>query len=137
MSILRNRGRGGVDELSGERGILGLSILLWWRSIDALDTRRDGPQTHVPGLSSLYAGRFVVPVLEILLHCSLLACSVLLQHGHEACSLVEGLAMHRLVESCIACMVFLLQARGRHDAISGTMGDSAIGRENSEEVEWR
>ena len=70
--------------------------------------------SYLAGLLGLICGGLVVPVLEVLVYSGLLRSFVLLQHGRQTSFDLGGVAMHGLVELCIAGVVLLLERNGRH-----------------------
>jgi hypothetical protein len=70
--------------------------------------------SYLACLLGLIRGSFVIPVLEVLVHGSLLGGPVLFQHGRHATLDLRRGPVHGLVEIGIAGVVLLLEGNGRH-----------------------
>ena len=102
---------GQVVVVPGEGGIFISSFLDRSVMVTAIWT---APVAYLSCLLGLVGGGLVVPVLEVLVHGSLLRSLVLLQHGSHATPRLGGGAVHGLVEGGITAVVFLFESYGRH-----------------------
>jgi hypothetical protein len=102
---------GQVVIVPGEGGIFISSFLCKSVSVTAIWA---APVAYLSCLLGLVGGGLVVPVLEVLVHSSLLRSLVLLQHGSHATSRLCGGTVHGLVEGGITAVIFLFERSGRH-----------------------